>query len=494
MKPRHLTILFAVLAAALLPGVAHAQYSSCYEFACDSYAVYDPNANQISGYSRTVDYWWGGWYLYAESLLEDPNGETVDDVSAAGYSDAEADVSYAPGPSGGYEVDGVHSYQLEDDIAYDGDSYYDVWVPPPPVITSVTTDPQPWYSGNSYSINIYGSGFTDQPVIVGCSGIDQSQWTVYGTQISGVLNVSTLSAACTIGVIVDGFWVTAILLEPPTPPQLSCSPTGSPAGSPATLTRGSSITCRATGGIVTQWSFSGQSSDGTDFSVPGPSTGSSWLGTMVVGGTVSATVGGQTLSQAVTVTARPWFALVLMPPAEGSQAPMGSCGMNLLTSPPDPTEGSTNGVAQSVYCYGFTYNDTPVPAGGPNEGLYYVLAPLTDLSSYPWELNPGVTDPDDPFYQHQGGCFPTIDAIVAAAEAHEFGIATTSHYTEVRDYLAIPAQNPDPLSEALVRLSDGDIRKAIQAMYQAAHDAGNVEPPIGLPPNINYPPYRTCGQ
>jgi hypothetical protein len=54
-------------------------------------------------------------------------------------------------------------------------------------------------------------------------------------------------------------------------PHLSCSP--------ATLTRGNSITCTATGGSVTQWLFSGQSDDGkATFSVTEPTPGPIWSG------------------------------------------------------------------------------------------------------------------------------------------------------------------------------------------------------------------------
>jgi hypothetical protein len=499
MRPRHLTILFALLAAALLPRAAHAQYSSCTDFACDSYGAYDPYSNEISGYSRTVDYWWEGWYLFAESLLGDPNGETAADVYAGGYSEAEADVSYAPGPSGGYEVHGVHSYGLEDNIAYDGDSYYDVWVAPPPVVSSPTGQ-LTWYSldpsvtNGWYSIDMIGTGFTDQPWISGCDGgIDQSSWLVdSSTDITGSLHVSTgLSSACTVHVWVDGVPAFTIALTPgapPAPPTLSC---------PQTVTRGGTVTCTVTGGAVTQWSFSGQSADGTTaFSITEPSPGPSWSGVMVASGTVSATVGGQTLTKQVTVTARSGFASVAMPPVAASQAPMGTCGMDVLTSPPNPPppppEVNRNPVAESAYCVSFGPPALKVDSG-PNRNLYFVT-PFSDSSSYPWELNPGVTNPDDDFYQHQGACFPSISVIVADAEEHEFGTDTTSHYTEMRDFLAVPAQNPGPLAESIVRNSAQDVIAAIQAKYQAAVNAGSQEPPNGLPDNINYPPYRTCDQ
>jgi hypothetical protein len=170
--------------------------------------------------------------------------------------------------------------------------------------------------------------------------------------------------------------------------------------------------------------------------------------------------------------------------------------MDVLTSPPNPPpappEVNHNPVAESIYCINFGTPAHRVLAG-PNQDLYFVT-PFVDSSFYPWELNPGVTNPNDPFYQHQGGCFPTVDAIVAAAEDHEFGTDTTSHYTEVRDFLAVPTNNPGYLAEPIVGSSAEVVNNAIFALYQAVQDAGIPEPPIGLPDNINYPPYRTCGQ
>jgi len=66
MKLKCLTIFFAVLAAASLARTAHAQ-----DFGYDSYGVYDPYSNEISGYSITVDFMGYGVDLEADSNLVD---------------------------------------------------------------------------------------------------------------------------------------------------------------------------------------------------------------------------------------------------------------------------------------------------------------------------------------------------------------------------------------------------------------------------------------
>ena len=76
MRLKCLTIFFAVLAAASVPRTAHAQ-----DFDYDSYGVYDPYSNEISGYSITVDYMGYNVDLEADSDLLDPDEETVDSSS-----------------------------------------------------------------------------------------------------------------------------------------------------------------------------------------------------------------------------------------------------------------------------------------------------------------------------------------------------------------------------------------------------------------------------
>jgi len=335
MKPKHLTILFALLAAALLPRAAHAQSSTCYEFACDSYAVYDPVGNEISGYSRTVDYWWEGWYLFAESLLGDPNGETAADVYAGGYSEAEADVSYAPGPSGGYEVHGVHSYGLEDNIAYDGDSYYDVWVAPPPVITGVTTSGSPWYGGGPYTFAISGSGFGGQSVAFSSTGPFESSSVsvVSDSLIQGSVTVWPNAGDMSVIIWIGGIGaIEAALFQvapplppppPPAPPLLMVTSNGYlvQTGSPVYITPAPSLPLVASlvpssGGSLTgaaAWTFSTNYTGPGQFSYflppdgPTQAANAAWdigayLGGNFAGGSAVVTVTYQGITQSLSFT------------------------------------------------------------------------------------------------------------------------------------------------------------------------------------------------
>jgi hypothetical protein len=170
MKPKHLTILFAVLAATFLPGAAHAQdYEYCGNYVCESYAVYDPSG-EISGYTRTVDYGdFGESGLQAVATLGDPNGNTVSYDSEWGYGEADAYVWWAVGSSYGlYGLQGAHYYFIEDDDESEGGNPlgYTYWsvdaTEPPANITSVTPSP-PWQAGSTYSFTVNGTNFGMSP-------------------------------------------------------------------------------------------------------------------------------------------------------------------------------------------------------------------------------------------------------------------------------------------------------------------------------------------
>ena len=120
MRLKHLTIFFAVLAAASLPRTAHAQ-----DFDYDSYGVYDPYSNEISGYSITVDYMGYNVPLEADSDLWSPDYEIVSSSSSDDVGEAEADVFWISEQSGTYEIYGSHWYD-GDGWNWLGDSYYAV--------------------------------------------------------------------------------------------------------------------------------------------------------------------------------------------------------------------------------------------------------------------------------------------------------------------------------------------------------------------------------
>ena len=260
---------------------------------------------------------------------------------------------------------------------------------------------------------------------------------------------------------------------------------------PNPLVRGNTITCTVTGDSVVSWSFS----NGTGLNVTGPSSGSTWSGTMAASGTVTAMgAKGETLTSMVTVTARvgaPGLSPISLPAAQlmanGSRV-NGNTTLPTLTSPPGGNEE-----AFGYYAWGYVYSYQYSPIGaGPNQGLAY-LTSVTDSSAFGWELNPGLTNPSDPFYQHQGNCFPTVQQIVNAVQAHEIGQPGPSHYSEAA--ASLQSNNPATAAEAVVAASASfqqAANSAIGAAYQAAANAAAFEPPLNLPSNINYPPYRTC--
>lgn len=117
---------------------------------------------------------------------------------------------------------------------------------------------------------------------------------------------------------------------------------------------------------------------------------------------------------------------------------------------------------------------------------------FSDSSAYIWELNPGLTNTSDPFYQHQGpqggSCWATIAQITSAVQTHEVG-TTQSHYSEVK--AAWASENPATVANTIVGSSQY-VFGQVAAAYSNAFSAGTVEPPTDLPANINYSPYSTC--
>ncbi len=257
--------------------------------------------------------------------------------------------------------------------------------------------------------------------------------------------------------------------------SLSCS---------SPVTRGSSTTCTIQGGggaTGSNWQF--KSSSGTQ--VSGPSSGTTWSGTMVTSGTVSvaATYKGNTttVSASITVTPRSSGFTVAAPvkPYPASPSPNGTPPMATLTSPPTGEEGT---FGQSAYNYNYTFNSATI-SGGPNGGYSYITS-FSDSSVYIFELNPGLTNRNDPFYTHQyGNCgIPSAIQIASAVRSHEV-YATPSHYSEVA--AALNNNNPGPAAEAAIAAPNQSIQtivnQTVKPIYQSAVNAGNVEPPTNLP-------------
>ena len=260
------------------------------------------------------------------------------------------------------------------------------------------------------------------------------------------------------------------------------------------VTRGSSTTCTIQGdsGVTgSNWNFT----DASGKKVSGPNSGVSWSGTMVTSGTITATAtynGSQTpLSASITVNPRITVGSPFQcRPSQVLSHTNGTSPMGTLTSPPSGAEG-TFGQSAYVFNYSFTYS---TPNTGPNAGYTYITS-FTDASAYIYELNPGLTNPNDPFYTHQyGNCgIPSVSQIVAAVQAHEYA-STPSHYSEIS--VALAGNNPGPVAEQVVanplQNIGNNLAQAVDPVYQSALNAGKVEPPTNLPSNINNPPYVTC--
>jgi hypothetical protein len=331
---------------------------------------------------------------------------------------------------------------------------------------------------------------------------NSSNWSSNQTQVMTVQTMGQSSAGMTAGVGEGSAGIQGELAQQ-VPlnagqicafPQPSCPTVQNPGAqasgsvatllcSPSPITRGSTITCTVTGDSVASWSFSAPG-----IQINGPAGTNPWSGTMVMSGTVTATGAKlETLTASVTVNPRPNFSTVTLPAAGlvANGSTVGSQTLPTLASPPDTSEGA---LGQSAYGTEYTFKPAAVTSG-PNNGLIYITS-VTDASSFGWELNPGLTNANDPFYLHQGNCFPSVSTIVAAVKAHEVGLPGPSHYSQAKDSLA--RNNPGTAAEVIVATNTNRIDDPIQAAYQAAVTAAGVEPPTNLPANINYPPYRIC--
>jgi len=271
MRLTYLTILFAVLAAAFLPGAAHAQdYEYCGDYVCESYAVYDPTTGEINGYARTVDYGeYGETGLRADATLSDPNGNTVAYATDSAYGEADAYVWWAVGSFyGDYGLQGAHWYYIEDDYMEGGDwlqyTNWSAWAEPQPVIFSCGG---PWYPGYN-SVNVSGSGFTGQSAWITGSFVDSSSLSVMSdSSAQGWVQVDTGITSPTYASVYVGSAACTVVMEPdPTPNITNVTPSPWQAGSGYTFTVsgtgfGTSANVIITGPDSTQY-YNGSCSNG----------------------------------------------------------------------------------------------------------------------------------------------------------------------------------------------------------------------------------------
>ena len=264
--------------------------------------------------------------------------------------------------------------------------------------------------------------------------------------------------------------------------QLSC---------PSSVERGNQITCTLSGvppGATISWRFSG------DAIVIGPSSGTQWGGPMVRSGTIQATVNGQPLSVAVSVTPRPWQT----PAAQPQQVADGTLSFTLPTPIQLLTGWSEMYLAPNL----------PAPSGittGPHSGYVFWVAPFWDggNSWYRYIIHPDLENALSEFSQHQCGNYnPTTNpygfisqGTLAQTRRHEYNSSTQSHWIFYANAINSGNLNPDKFLESQVSPPGANV----QTFYNEAQMSVEPWPPnfseTGMflgNVNLANPTYETC--
>ncbi|MBV9759731.1 MAG: hypothetical protein JO340_04115 [Acidobacteriaceae bacterium] len=279
--------------------------------------------------------------------------------------------------------------------------------------------------------------------------------------------------------------------------------------SPASVTRGSQVTCTLQGpGTASSWSFTSSDSHGSVSSSSG-TTSTSWSGTAVDSGTVTATATNGSASTNVsgtfTITPRAWA----FSPYSAVQVSNGDPTLPTLPVPPE-SNGDDSGLGYFSLLYSDTgFNPTTINAG-PNSGYTYVASKLNVSAGYfHWVINPDLANQSSAFSQHQyGACgYISWSNLDGQTIRHESG-AAESHYSEYIS--ALSGSNPGTYFEAQIAGTSDNasnvfagLRTQLNSMYQALGSAAAQEniPPVNYSAanvflgNINYlvnGQYATC--
>ena len=311
---------------------------------------------------------------------------------------------------------------------------------------------------------------------------------------------------CTLDILVDGI-VSSVLAFQFTVAQLTC---------PASVAKGGSVTCTIAGApasVISGWTFTGGGAI-----VPGPSSVTSWSGTMVVSGTVSATVGNTVLQQPITVTPRSWHTV----PAAATVVNNGQLVINgtpyFLPVPPQPGGISPSGLGESTWLAAYSRLGSTIISGGPNAGFAYYATPISFTTfNFQSEVNPdllnqnstfsmfqcGVTGPSDPAPNPNG--FISWVNLLSQTQRHEYNSTTQSHWAFYSN--SMNTNNPGDYIEARIATPnygasfDTDTGNGITALLGRVKVDAVLEPygvnesetgqPLG---NVNYaqPNYASC--
>ena len=482
-------LLFAALCCFLAPQDAKAQYA--YGI---SAIQYDDQRNVVDAYSVTeLDYAAGYYYdPYVEGYLYRGNS-LVNAGSSLGYRDyIDAVVHTSTNGTSGtqFTLESDHyivAYYYYYDCYYGcGYYYYDPW--------GYRFAPGGDYGGN------YGfPGFSSPGYVL-------QQYYYLGTTAVQI----TTPSECQYDD--DGFG----FLPGGTTPSESCVLAPELTG-PASVTRGSSatFTLRNTAArAVINWQFT------SGLGTVTKSGGTTWSGTMVAGGTITATVtqGGRTtpLTRTISVSNRDNFAFSTLP---ATKVPNGTVINNVplqVSNTPTSQDGSGDTLGKFYLHLPSSYRTSDI-GGGPNAGFKYVTGVTQNAgATYSYVISPDVENPDSAFYKAQCGNYnPQTDtgfisgaALLANTIRHEAG-DVQSHYRNYKDAIEDESKNPGVAVERLVAGPStsmdnfgNTVNSELNGKLNAVLTATRVEPcgrsDVTLDAsctksgNINFAPYQAC--
>ena len=99
----------AALVMLLAPGIASAQSQSCWYFYCESFASWAPGYNQVQGYSRMSD-WYYGVEMEVDGCVYDPDLGWIYLDYAYGTYEVFVDENYSTSDPGQYYTGGDNYY------------------------------------------------------------------------------------------------------------------------------------------------------------------------------------------------------------------------------------------------------------------------------------------------------------------------------------------------------------------------------------------------
>jgi hypothetical protein len=292
-----------------------------------------------------------------------------------------------------------------------------------------------------------------------------------------------------------------------------------PALPPALITthsaalRGTTVGLRvinATGARISNWRY--EAAGFPEFIRTTDRSAATWLGRLVVGGTVKVTVvkGGQTypLSLGVTIAPRDNFRTTA---AAATPVEQGYLCNNIPQFLPVPIVPGDGVMGRNCLSQNISVTTSALIPGGPNEGARYVET-ITDTSTYQWIVNPDLKDSTCQFYTQQLGTYSAANPsglisgehLLTNVDRHEHG-PTQSHYSQYVAAVSQPGLNVGTEVESMVSgrgeasTFTSKVGNTLTTIRDEVYRLWGQEP---LGPNytennefqgaINYTPYTAC--